>query len=100
MKRRTLEEISNAEEKFYERVWLERHLCIKDDYLNFYLNSDDSKFVKIAKDALESEKRIKEKYKDDPDFETPCTDFEWGMINGKLSALRWVLGLEWDTLDT
>lgn len=52
MKRRTLEEISNAEEKFYERVWLERHLCIKDDYLNSYLNSDDPKFVKIAKDAL------------------------------------------------
>jgi len=30
----------------------------------------------------------------------PYTDFEWGMINGKLSALQWVTGSEWDFLDT
>ena len=30
----------------------------------------------------------------------PWSNFDWGMINGKLSALRWVLGDEWDMLDT
>jgi hypothetical protein len=27
-------------------------------------------------------------------------DFGWGMLNGKLSALRWVMGDDWDMLDT
>jgi hypothetical protein len=29
----------------------------------------------------------------------PYSDFEWGMIKGKLSALRWTGGAEWDWLD-
>ncbi len=28
------------------------------------------------------------------------TDFEWGMLNGKLPALRWVLVTKTDMLDT
>ncbi|KJC45013.1 hypothetical protein UP09_15475 [Bradyrhizobium sp. LTSP885] len=30
----------------------------------------------------------------------PYTDFEWGMLTGKQSVIRWVLGYEWDMLDT
>jgi len=30
----------------------------------------------------------------------PWSDFDWGMLNGKLSAVRWVLGEGWDFLDT
>jgi len=30
----------------------------------------------------------------------PWDDFEWGMINGKLSAIRWMLGDDWNQLDT
>jgi hypothetical protein len=30
----------------------------------------------------------------------PYDAFDLGMLNGKLSALRWVLGSEWDFLDT
>ena len=30
----------------------------------------------------------------------PYSHFEWGMVNGKLSALRWALGEDWDELYT
>jgi len=48
--------------------------------------------------ALRAAVRAEEKFS--LDNLGPWDDFEWGMINGKLSALRWVLGDEWDMLDT
>ncbi len=27
-------------------------------------------------------------------------DFEWGVLNGKLKTLRWVLGEDWGNLDS
>jgi len=42
-------------------------------------------------------KRAEKEY---PEELGPWDDFEWGMLNGKLSAIRWMLGDEWDMLDT
>jgi hypothetical protein len=51
----------------------------------------------VWKKAKAAAKRTEEQY-GLPEL-GPWTDFEWGMLNGKLSALRWVLGSEWDFLD-
>ncbi|SFU09605.1 PIN domain-containing protein [Mesorhizobium sp. YR577] len=52
----------------------------------------------IWKGALESARKVEEEV--GLDNLGPWTDFEWGMVNGKLSALRWVLGEDWDQLYT
>ena len=52
----------------------------------------------IWKGVLNSAKKVESRY---PKEELgPWSDFDWGMLNGKLSALRWMLGEDWDMLDT
>lgn len=52
----------------------------------------------IWKGALKS--RAKARKKLGEDNYGPYSDFEWGMVNGKLSAMRWMLGEDWDELYT
>ncbi|WP_211341322.1 hypothetical protein [Desulfoglaeba alkanexedens] len=52
----------------------------------------------IWKGALKSARNVERSY--GKKNLGPWDEFEWGMINGKLSAVRWVLGEEWDMLDT
>lgn len=102
---RGLQEILSSMDELVDKVWYNRHcnrsykikngeICIvpkgTKDYGNDVIHED------IWKGALKSAKRVEEKYEDTG----PWSDFEWGMINGKLSALRWVLGEDWDELYT
>lgn len=90
-----------------DKVWYNRHKVREEQVeageseLRPYPGKYDSHGIdpKIWEGALESAKQVEEKY--GIENVGPWSDFEWGMLNGKLSALRWVLGEEWETsLDT
>jgi hypothetical protein len=107
---RRLTEIGDAIGELLDKVWYNRHQVTREkiergkikiveketfpvkDHLRRPIQRD------IWEGALKSAAKVERKY----GLENlgPWTDFEWGMLNGKLSALRWVLGDEWDMLDT
>ncbi len=91
---RSQSEIIAAEQEFFDRVWYERHLVFRQSYEAGERQEAPESIYRVA---LEAAERVRSER---PDLR-PCEDdFEWGMWNGKLSALRWVLGEEWDFLDT
>ncbi|MCP9491827.1 MAG: restriction endonuclease [Solirubrobacteraceae bacterium MAG38_C4-C5] len=90
---RSQSEIIAAEQAFFDRVWHERHLV----GLMRHESGESPMKDGILKGALEAAERVRTRR---PAVRPVEDDFEWGMWNGKLSALRWVLGEEWDLLDT
>ena len=94
-KTRPITQILKAEDEFFDRVWYDRHQIL----LHLEREGKTKTATEIMKGAkkgalLRWEKKYGKKNLG------PYSDFDWGMINGKLSALRWVLGDEWDFLDT
>ncbi|TDE26463.1 restriction endonuclease [Actinomadura sp. 6K520] len=47
-----------------------------------------------------AQKRMEEQYGLDELLSHVESDFAWGMLSGKVSAIRWVLGEDWDMLDS
>lgn len=93
---RNEEEIHAAAEEFFEKVWWNRH--------QIWLEKIESGEVKVTEEeksilatAKKKAKEIENKYGRES---LGWDDFDWGMMNGKLSALRWVGGSDWDFLDT
>jgi hypothetical protein len=93
---RRLSEIGKAIDELFDKVWWNRH----QNWL-YSLESGEEQLVQgqktILVQAKKAARRIERKYGIE---NLGWDDFEWGMLNGKLSALRWVLGDEWDMLDT
>lgn len=108
---RELSEILKAEDLLFHQVWYNRHwnrrITIEQGKIKIVEKETPQqqrsrREMTIQRDiwegALRSAKRVEKRY--GKENLGPWTDFEWGMVNGKLSALRWVLGDEWDMLDT
>lgn len=107
---RGLTEILETEGLLFHQVWYNRHWNLRIDIEEGKikvvekvtyprpLSASETIGRDVWKDALKSARRVERCY--GKKNLGPWSDFEWGMINGKLSALRWVLGDEWDMLDT
>jgi hypothetical protein len=87
-------EIAKAESEFWDRVWYYRHI-IWMEKVKEGTDKTPSEIIKMAKAAARKKRK---EY--GPSIGHYMTDFEWGFMQGKFSALRWVLGEEWDFLDT
>lgn len=90
---RTLGEILEAEQEFFDRVWYERSVV----HTTRYEQGDSAITEESYRVSKEAQARVLARRSDVRLCES---NFEWGMWNGKLSTLRWVLGSEWDFLDT
>lgn len=93
---RRLDEIMEAEKQLFDRVWY--HRSLQHEY-QLEDAGDQAEIERLRAVAGPGRKRVEQTYAQ-PGELGPYTDFELGMLNGKLSALRWVLGSEWDFLDT
>jgi PIN domain len=93
---RRLDEIQAAEQEFFDRIWYQRSLAHEWKCED---SGDHEALENLRRIAGPGRRRVEERYEGSENLGL-YDDFEWGMLNGKLSALRWVLGSEWDFLDT
>jgi hypothetical protein len=107
---RSLSDLIEAEHVPFRQVWYNRHQswCHEIEQGTSRI-VPDSEYQALQHDQRYSPRSTWEKAKEaalHTEQEIglanlgPWDDFEWGMINGKLSAIRWVLGDDWDMLDT
>ena len=95
--RRSDREIRKAHDEFWDKVWWNRH-----QLWAYRIETGEETLTEERKALWEraerAARRIERKY---GKKSLRCDEFEWGLLGGKLSALAWVLGSDWESsLDT
>lgn len=101
MKIRSKKELQEAENEYYNKLWLVRTVFFSGKTLDEYAESNDPEKQKIAAKARAHEKEYIDKYYNgDRSLVENMGAWDYGYISGTLQALRWMLGDEWGVLDT
>jgi pyrimidine deaminase RibD-like protein len=94
--RRNDKAILAAYNEFWDKVWWNRHQnWLARIRSGETVAKEHAQVLKVAKAAA---KKLEKKYGRE---NLGWTDFEWGLLSGRMSALSWVMGAEWnESLDT
>jgi hypothetical protein len=90
---RSVKQMLAAENELFTRVWYGRKSTAKDERARGTPEDIIKGMVRGKRDA---ERRFSKKSL----RANMASDWDWGFVSGKLSAIRWVLGDDWDMLDT